>query len=64
MGICLVAAHHVQYLVLNSPVVLFAAFAVVSVNFHSVLPHQQQVFHKGLKIQLAEDHTLQLSTAC
>lgn len=53
-----------QYLVLNLPVVLLAALAVIPVHFYSVLPHQQQVLHKGLKVQLAQDHTLQLATSC
>jgi len=52
------------YLVLDPPVVLLAALAVVPVHLHSVLPHQQQVFHKSLKVQLTQDHTLQLAAPC
>lgn len=43
---------------------LLAALAVIPVHFYSVLPHQQQVLHEGLKVQLAQDHTLQLATSC
>lgn len=50
-----------SHLVFNLPVVLLAALAVVPVHFDSVLSHQQQVFDKGLKVQLAQDHTLQLA---
>ena len=56
--------HHKQHLVLNPPVVLLAALAVVPVHLHSVLPHQQQVFHEGLEVQLAQDNALQLTAAC
>lgn len=40
-----------KYLVLDVPVLFFAVLALVLVHFHSVLSHQQQVFHKSLKVE-------------
>lgn len=58
-----VAGDAAGHLVLDFPVVLLAAFAVVLVHFHSVLPHQQQVLHEGLEVQLAQDNALQLTVS-
>lgn len=58
-----VAGDATGHLVLDFPVVLLAAFAVVLVHLHSVLSHQQQVLHEGLEVQLAQDNTLQFAVS-
>lgn len=58
-----VAGDATGHLVLDFPVVLLAAFAVVLVHLHSVLPHQQQVLHEGLEVHLAQDNALQLAVS-
>lgn len=52
------------YLVLQLPVVLFAAFALVPVDLHPVLLHQQQVPDQGLEVGLGQDHALQPAATC
>lgn len=53
----------VTHLELHLPVVLLAALAVVFVDLHPVLTHQQQVFDKGLKVELAQADTLQFTVS-
>lgn len=58
-----VAGDATRHLVLDFPVVLLAAFAVVLVHLHSVLPHQQQVLHEGLEVHLAQGNALQFAAS-